>query len=341
MTASAEASEESIMIVDIYIRPWESPDQLGQKAAQRIRNIQKTPWQRTNTTTQAFKEAIQPIDLGVILGLAPVADQKNTGLSNQQVAKIVEIAPEKLIGFAGVNPINTDLNQALASIKACNLQGVVINPALHGFHPSHTDAYRLYEKCQTLKLPIIFDNAEIFSAVGQLAFGDPLLIDSIASDFPNLKIVIAQMGQPFTDHCLAMLGRHAHVYADISAVGSRSWDLYQVLIAAYQRNVIDKIIMGSNYPFDTPAQVIHQLLTVSSLANGTGLPTIPRELLRLITESNITQYLGLKQVTSQPSQEKILEAPPQPKAIDLNPAEASQLLDVAVQPEKVGSIENT
>ena len=319
------------MIVDMFIRPWDSPEQLGSKAASRIRSAQKQPWLRTNTTRQAFEEALKPVDIAVVLGLAIVDGQANTGLSHQQVAEFVQINPQKIIGFGGINPTTDDIQTEIKSLKKLNLQGVVINPSLHSFHPCHTQAYQLYQICQDQKLPVIIDNAEIFVGSGKMSYADPLLLDEVACDFPELKIIIAQAGQPYTDQCLSLIGRHANVYAEISAVASRTWDLYQLLLSAHQRNVTSKLFMGSGYPFDTPEQVIHNLFSVNTITHGTNLPMIPREMTRQIVERNIFDTLGIaKTLTS--AEENVLQNTKSSKAIEnKNETLIDEVIDVEVE----------
>ncbi len=326
-------AEERIMIVDMFIRPWDSPEQLGAKAASRIRSLQKQPWLRTNTTRQAFEEALKPVDVGVVLGLAIVDGEDGTGLSHAQVAELVAVNTAKIIGFGGINPLIDSIEDEIKQLQNLNLQGVVINPSLHCFHPCHSEAYRLYGICEKQNLPVVIDNTEIFVGSGKMAYSDPILLDEVAEDFPDLKIVIAQAGHPYVDHCLSLIGRHANVYAEVSSVASRSWDLYQLLLAAHQRNVIDKLFMGSGYPFDNPEQVVHNLFSVNTITHGTNLPMIPREMIRMIVERDIFAALDLKKPL-QKTDSNVLDNQQPLKAIEASGAtDTDDVIDVQVETE--------
>ena len=70
-----------------------------------------------------------------------------------------------------------------------------------------------------------------FARAGSLLQARPILLDEIALRYPELKIVIAHMGHPWFDEAIAVVRRHPHVYADVSALVSRRWLLYQALVA--------------------------------------------------------------------------------------------------------------
>ena len=66
----------------------------------------------------------------------------------------------------------------------------------------------------------------------------------VAQAFPNLPIVIGQLGYPWIDETLVLLGKHRNVYADISGVASRPWQLYNALLSASSLGVMDKLQIG-------------------------------------------------------------------------------------------------
>jgi predicted TIM-barrel fold metal-dependent hydrolase len=132
------------------------------------------------------------------------------------------------------------------------------------------------------------------NAQSKLEFGRPFLIDEVARSFPNLRIVIAQMGQPWIDESIVLLGKHEHVYADISGLFLRPWSGYNALVSAYQHGVSDKLLFGSDFPYTKPADCIEALFSINQLVQGTNLPVVPRETLRGIVERDALELLGLE-----------------------------------------------
>ena len=115
----------------------------------------------------------------------------------------------------------------------------------------------------------------------------------MARSFPNLRIVIAQLGQPWVDETICMLGKHDHVYADVSGMLGRLWQGYNALVSAYQHGVIDKLLFGSDFPYTSATECIEALYSINQLAQGTNLPLVPREALRGIVERDALGLLGL------------------------------------------------
>ena len=105
--------------------------------------------------------------------------------------------------------------------------------------------------------------------------------------------MIAQLGQPWIDETIVMLGKHANVLADLSGLLSRPWQAYNALVSAYQHGVIDKLLFGSDFPYTSATECIEALYSINQLAQGTNLPVVPREALRGIVERDALTLLGI------------------------------------------------
>jgi hypothetical protein len=101
------------------------------------------------------------------------------------------------------------------------------------------------------------------------------------------------MGQPWIDETICMLGKHPNVYADVSGLLMRPWQAYNVLVRAYEHQVIDKLLFGSDFPHMSVPDCIEALYSVNQIARGTNMPTVPREALRGIVERDTLSLLGL------------------------------------------------
>jgi predicted TIM-barrel fold metal-dependent hydrolase len=127
----------------------------------------------------------------------------------------------------------------------------------------------------------------------ELAFGRPALWDEVARSFPTLRLVICQLGHPWIDETLVLLGKHANVFAEISGVAGRPWQLYNALLSAMSFGVMDKLLFGSGFPWHTPAKAIEALYSVNGYSHGTPLPSIPRTQIRGIVERDSLSCLGI------------------------------------------------
>ncbi len=296
------------MIVDCHTHIWQSPDQLGPadlgdpSRAARARGVRLTPTGRALRRTipaadPDFHWAEQEqasIDKSIVLGFK--SKYLKSDIPNHFVADYVRRAPDKLIGFAGIDPTDgkgaiDELNMAKLELR---LKGVTLSPANQDFHPSDSRAMKVYERCEELKMPILFHPGAHFIEQSKIEFGRPYLIDEIARSFPKLKIVVGQLGQPWIDETIVLLGKHPNVFADISGLLNRPWQAFNTLVNAYQYGVIEKLLFGSDFPYTTASDTIEALYSLNQMVQGTNLPLVPRDQLRGIVERDAVSLLGIE-----------------------------------------------
>lgn len=214
---------------------------------------------------------------------------------NDYVAEYVRRYPDKLIGFAGIDPGNpqealSDLETACSSL---GMKGVAIAPAAQDFHPAGSKARLIYQRVDELGLPLLVHQGVFFSTHSKLEYARPVLLDEVAREFPELRIVIAHLGFPWIDETIVLLGKHPHVYADVSGLLAQPWRAYNALLSAYQYGVMDKLLFASGFPVTSAFRCIEVLYSLNQMCQGTNLPTIPREQLRGIVERPTLELLRI------------------------------------------------
>ena len=294
------------MICDVHTHIWQSPDQLGQLELGEMPRLQRggaRPRMNPAGRTTAWRsipsgdpehhwQQSGAVDKSIVLGFKSRYLQAE--IPNRYVADYVARYPQKLIGFAGIDPTEKGAPGEVRFAKEdLRLRGITISPANQDFHPSDTRAMRVYEQAEALGMPIIIHPSGRFTVQSKMEYGRPYLLDEVARAFPKLKLVIAQMGQPWIDETICMLGKHDHVFADVSGLLSRPWDAYNALVSAHQYGVIDKLLFGSDFPYTSATECIETLYSINQLAQGTNLPVVPREALRGIVERDAIGLLGL------------------------------------------------
>ena len=153
---------------------------------------------------------------------------------------------------------------------------------------------RLYEQCAELGLVVFFHNGISLSPSATLDFARPWLLDEVARTFGDLKIIVGRMGFPFLEQTLALAAKCPHVYADLSITPQKIWQVYNIVVSAYEAGVMDKLLFGSGYPYAMPGVCIETLLGFNKILSDTNLPQVPREKLRSIVERDTLALLGLK-----------------------------------------------
>lgn len=215
---------------------------------------------------------------------------------NKKLAKYVSIHPEERVGFAVVEPDKD--KAALSNLKSIpeklGLKGIVLYCSASGLHPTHSSAMKFYESAQELGLPVFFHNAEdTLGTDAVLEYAQPYLLDEVAREFVELKIIIGNMGFPFVEQTLSMVAKHANVYADLTIQPKSVWQTYNTVVAAHERRVMDKLLFGSGFPSGDAGQCMEALLGFNMLLADTNLPTVPRGSIRNIIERNTLQLLGI------------------------------------------------
>ncbi len=280
------------MIIDLHTHLWQSPDQLGAQIADQLRRKFAQDFHLLDAGPQAHEAATEQIDVTVVLGFRSRA--LDAHVPNRFIAEYVARRPDRLIGFAGIDPTEPGYKQQVRELPDMGLAGLTISPATQGYHPSDTRAMQLYEIAEGLGLPVLLHQGTHYTATSRMDYARPYLFDEVAREFPDLKLVVAHCGYPWIDETLTLIGKHPNAFADISNVIARPWHLYQTLLSAHQLGVTEKLLFGSDFPYLSPAEAIETVYSLNSMFHGTGLPTIPRERLRAIIERDALGALGLK-----------------------------------------------
>lgn len=281
------------MTIDLHTRLWTSTDQFGPPVAAQMRRRKIDPWEDHSADPDDHSQAMEPVTGAVLLGF----ESKLLGgsIPHEQVAGYVQRDPEKLFGFAGIDPkADADPTSSLERALSLGLVGVTVNPAAAGFHPTDTRAMALFEACQDKKTPVLIECGTVMAREARMEFARPALFDEVIREFPDLKIVLGTFGDPWVEEGVALLAKHPNVYADISGFTARPWQLFNALLTAHQLGTMDQVLFGSNFPFVTPEQAIKTIYSVNMLTQGTHLPSVPREQLRSVVERDTIKVLGIK-----------------------------------------------
>jgi predicted TIM-barrel fold metal-dependent hydrolase len=238
-------------------------------------------------------EAVAPVDKAIVLAFA--APRIGFDVPNEYVADYVAQHPEKLVGFASVDANDPVAVAQLRRGVEMGLRGLKLAPTYQGFDPLSTAALEVCEAAEDLGLPILWHQGTTFVRTAELRWALPLQIDQVAIRFPRLKIVIAHMGHPWIDDALVVVRKHPNVYADVSALHPRPWQLYNALLSAVEYGVADKLLFGTDWPFVALEPSIAGLRAVNRFTEGTALPRIPEAVIEGILARPTFELLGLEE----------------------------------------------
>ena len=215
---------------------------------------------------------------------------------NRGLSEYVSRHKDRMVGLAVLDPTRDRIDErSLRSLtEKLDLRGFILYCSSYGFHPAHSRAMRFYGIAQEMDLPIFFHNSSHTLDSGAiLEYAQPYLLDEVARAFPRLKIVIGNMGVPFIEQTLLMVSKHENVYADLTIRPGKVWQTYNIVVAAYERDVMDKLLFGSGFPLGHAGECIETLLGFNMLLADTKLPTVPRGSIRNVIERDTLELLGI------------------------------------------------
>ena len=170
---------------------------------------------------------------------------------------------EMLIPFTSLNPnVQLDLAATLQFyVKDCGAKGLKLHPSYQFFYPNEARLYPLYAKAQELRIPVIFHiGSSIFKGT-RLKYCDPIYLDDIAVDFPDLKIVMAHSGRGFWyNECFSLSRLHQNVYMDITGLPPQNLLSY---FPDLEKNS-EKVLFGSDWP-TMPTEIGKNIEAIKSL----------------------------------------------------------------------------
>jgi uncharacterized protein len=281
------------MIVDCFTHTWENASSLGRCISANGHDDGIAPTASHHAVAARHRAASEPVDVTFVLGFK--SNYLGADIPNNQVAAYVASQGDRMIGIAGIDP--TDPKLALTELRRArhelNMAGVAVAPAAQDFHPNSSQAMRLYAEAGALGMPVFFHTGPQLASTTKMEYAQPVLLDEVARELPDLRIVIAHMGSPWVHETILLLRKHRHVFAEISGLLQQPWRAYEALLSAHQCGVLDKLLFGSGFPEAPASLCIESLYSLNHLAHGTNLPTIPREQLRGVVERDTLSLLGI------------------------------------------------
>lgn len=280
------------MIVDVHTHFFRPASDLGPNLLADMARCGVDPavW---GDVSERHLEATREAEVAVVFGLQAQATGWN--IPNDAVAAQVARAPERLLFFASVDPARPD---CMAELERCHHSlgavGVKLAPLYQGVHPRDPRCGDIYRYCERHGLPVLVHAGTSFVGGTPLEYSRPAHFDAIAVDFPELRLVLAHLGHPWEGETIAVIRRHPHVFADLSALYYRPWQFYNSMRLLVEYRAEAKVFFGSDFPFTTTRASLAGVRGVNAILAQSGLPPIPVEAMEGIIHRDALGALGLK-----------------------------------------------
>jgi uncharacterized protein len=187
------------------------------------------------------------------------AEMGHTRIANEEVAEMSAEHADVLIPFASIDPAKGRMGarEARRLIEDYGVRGFKFHPSQQGFYPNDRKAYVLYEAIAAAGLPALFHTGQTGAGAGapggmgiRLKYSNPMFLDDVAADFPDMPIILAHPSFPWQDEALAVATHKPNVHIDLSGWSPK---YFPANLVQYTNTLLkDRILFGSDYPVITP-----------------------------------------------------------------------------------------
>lgn len=164
-----------------------------------------------------------------------------------------------LLPFGSVDPRtgSAAVTEARRQAEELGVRGFKFHPTVQGFDPSDAEFYPLWEALQAIGVPLIFHTGQNGMGAGtpggsglKLKYSNPLLLDDIAADFPQLQIIMAHPSVPWQEEAISIATHKSNVYIDLSGWSPKYFP--EALVRSANNILSRKLLFGTDYPLITP-----------------------------------------------------------------------------------------
>ena len=250
----------------------------------------RAPWKHPPTVEETAAHYRAQNIAAVIF---PVDAERETGYrryKNEEVAELAAKNSDVLIPFASIDPAKGKMGarEARRLVKDFGVKGFKFHPTYQGFYPNDRTAYVLYEAIAEMGAIALFHTGQTGVGSGmrggngmRLKYSNPMCLDDVAVDFPDMPIVLAHPSFPWQEEALAVATHKPNVYIDLSGWSPK---YFPPVLVRYANTLLrEKVLFGSDWPMIAPERWLADFEKIE----------IKDENRPLILKQNAARLLGL------------------------------------------------
>jgi len=282
---------DQLVAIDIHTHAWKSALAVEDApTAQQEAMGRYFRYQPQHTTVPQMAEMYRALKMAFVVFTVD-SPKEPRKISNEEIAELAHKNADVAIPFASVNPHRGAEGVAMAKrlIKDYGVRGFKFHPSVQDFFPNDRMAYPLYEVIAEAKLPALFHTGQTGVGAGtrggggiRLKYSNPIHLDDVATDFPDMPIIAAHPSFPWQEEALSVATHKPQVYIDLSGWSPK---YFPPILVQYANTLLkEKILFGSDYPVLAPERWMEEF---------DKLPIKP-EVRPLILKENAARLLKLK-----------------------------------------------
>jgi uncharacterized protein len=282
---------KDFVAIDVHAHAWKSAlrvdDQITESQQAMGRYFRYQP---QHQTVPEMAEMYRKLKMAFVVFTVDGEKGASRGITNEEIAELAHQHGDVAIPFASINPHRgaEGVRAARKLITEYKVKGFKFHPSVQEFFPDERLAYPLYEVIAEAKLPALFHTGQTGVGAGtrggggiRLKYSNPLHLDDVAADFPDMPIILAHPSFPWQEEALSVATHKPQVYIDLSGWSPK---YFPPILIQYANTLLkDKILFGSDYPVISPEKWMEEFAKLS----------IKPEVRPLIMKENAARLLRL------------------------------------------------
>ena len=281
---------KNLVAIDVHTHAWKSALQVDDKLTESQEAMGRYfRYQPQHQTVPEMAEMYRELKMAFVVFTVD-SPREPRKISNEEIAELAHKNSDVAIPFASISPHRGAEGVAAARrlIRDYKVRGFKFHPSVQEFFPNDRLAYPLYEVIAEAKLPALFHTGQ--TGVGaktrggggmRLKYSNPLYLDDVAADFPDMPIILAHPSFPWQEEALSVATHKPQVYIDLSGWSPK---YFPPILVQYANTLLkDRILFGSDYPVIAPGKWVEEF---------EKLPIKP-EVRALIMKENAARLLQL------------------------------------------------
>ena len=283
---------KDLVAIDVHTHAWKSALAVGDTPTESQKAMGNYfRYAPQHQTVPEMAEMYRQLKMAFVVFTVDGEKGASRKITNEEIAELAHQHADVAIPFASINPHRgaEGVKQARRLIKDYGVKGFKFHPSVQDFMPNDRMAYPLYEAIAEAKLPALFHTGQTGVGAGtpggggiRLKYSNPMLVDDVAADFPDMPIILAHPSFPWQEEALSVATHKPQVYIDLSGWSPK---YFPPILVQYANTLLkEKILFGSDYPVMDPERWMVEFEKLS----------IKPEVRPLILKENAAKLLNLR-----------------------------------------------
>ena len=256
---------KNLVAIDVHTHAWKSALQVDDKPTEQEAAMGRYfRYQPQHQTVPEMAELYRKLKMAFVVFTVD-SPREARKITNEEIAELAHQHSDVAIPFASINPHRGEegVRAAKRLINDYGVKGFKFHPTVQEFFPNDRLAYPLYEAIAEARLPALFHTGQTGVGAGtrgggglRLKYSNPLCLDDVAADFPDMPIILAHPSFPWQEEALSVATHKPQVYIDLSGWSPK---YFPPILVQYANTLLkDKILFGSDYPVLHPEKWVEE-----------------------------------------------------------------------------------